>query len=41
MQIRRPILLLLMMLVLHYSACMITTSGPFAVFRRPLLASFY
>ena len=35
------VLLLLMMLVLHYSACMINTSGPFAVFRRPLLVSFY
>ena len=32
-------LVLLMMLVLHYNACMTTASGPFAVFRHPLLAS--
>ena len=34
-------LLLLTMLVLHYSACMITTSEPFAISYRPLLAAFY
>ena len=34
-------LLLLTMLVLHYSACMITTSEPFAISYRPLLAGFY
>ena len=34
-------LLLLTMLVLHYSACVITTSEPFAVSYRPLLAGFY
>ena len=34
-------LLLLTILVLHCSAYMITTSEPFVVFRRPLLAGFY
>ena len=35
------VLLLLMMLVLRYSACVTSTSGPFAVFHRPRLAGFY